>query len=85
MLQVDINALRMQQSLELGLSQFEVSKSPVVQQELIEEVQGKRAMRRQGYRSWVPKSISSSIAVATEMSSFWQQPVELQIAQEELQ
>ncbi|XXG53205.1 hypothetical protein AAC387_Pa03g1341 [Persea americana] len=72
------------QRLEQGLSQPEVSNSPVAQQQLIEGVLGKRVARRQGYRSRGPASTPNSTMVATEGISLWQQLAESQSAQEEL-
>ncbi|XXG55052.1 hypothetical protein AAC387_Pa03g2786 [Persea americana] len=72
------------QRLDLGLSQPEVSGSPVAQQQLIEGVLGKRVARRQGYRSRGPASIPSSTVATTEVSSLRQQLAESQRAQEEL-
>ena len=74
----------MQQRLEQGLSQPEVSDSPVAQQQLIEGVLGKRVARRQGYRSRGPASIPNSNVAATEVISLRQQLAESQSAQEEL-
>ncbi|XXG62836.1 hypothetical protein AAC387_Pa05g1138 [Persea americana] len=72
------------QRLELGLSQSEVSNSPVAKQQLIENVLGKRVTRREGSLSRGPALVSSSTTMATEMSSLRQQLPESQRVQEEL-
>ncbi|XXG47541.1 hypothetical protein AAC387_Pa02g2171 [Persea americana] len=54
--------------MEEALSQPEIN-SPVAEQQVIENLLGKRVARRQGYRLRGPSSSSASILVSSEMST----------------
>ncbi|XXG62964.1 hypothetical protein AAC387_Pa05g1247 [Persea americana] len=69
--------------MEEALSQPEIN-SPVAEQQVIENLLGKRVARRQGYRSRGPSSSSASILVSSEMSTLRQQLADSLKAQEEL-
>ena len=78
-----LNTLIMQRRMEAALSQPEIN-SPVAEQQVIENLLGKRVARRQGYRSRGPSSSSASILVSSEMSTLRQQLADSLKAQEEL-
>ena len=70
-----LNALIMQRRMEDALSQPEIN-SPVAEQQVIENLLGKRVARRQGYRSRGPSSSSSGILMSSEISTLRQQLVD---------
>ena len=73
----------MQQRMEAALSQSEID-SPAAEQQVIENLLGKRVTRRQGYRSRGPSLSSTSISMLSEMSTLRQQLADSLKAQEEL-
>ena len=78
-----LNALIIQRRMEEALSQPEIN-SPVAEQQVIENLLGKRVARRQGYRSRGPSSSSSGILISSEMRTLRQQLDDSLKAQEEL-